>query len=381
MTPGAAERPRVIYFTRFKVDPDGGGGSRRAAQVASLLGEMGTVIFSSARLDGVPPKIAEKLKLALKRPCGKWVSFTGLRGWQAAIRQYARRQDRVSRAWAGCLGHGPVPDFVLLDDPLYFPALVRRAERLHLPAAAVCHNLEGSLPGQTTPAGRSRMSRREFDLYRRCRLAVTLSIEDTADLEREGVRAVFWPYFPSPAVTTRLGTVRRNRAGAVLQDYLLLGSCLNAATRRGMLEAARWWADGPTREAGERLLVAGFGSDRLLPELSGLQGVERLGPLSDAELDARLTTVRGALCHQAEGGGALTRITEFLLAGVPVIASRHAARSFHGTPGVLEYAALEDLPERLRSLKANPPNVPAPSPPDPTPLRDALEALQSGPGI
>lgn len=380
MTTGAAGRLRVVYFTRFKLDPDGGGGSRRAAQVASLLGEMGGAAFSSARLDGVPPETAGKLRAALKRPCGKWAAFTGLRGWQAAIRPYARRQDRVSRAWAGRLGRDPAPDLVLLDDPLFFPALVRRAERLHLPAAAVCHNLEGTLPGQVTPAGRSRMSRREFGLYRRCRLAVTLSVEDAADLDREGVRAVFWPYFPSPAVTERLGNVRRNRPGAVLRDYLLLGSCLNAATRRGMLEAARWWAGGPAREAGERLLVAGFGSDRLLPELSGLPGVERLGPLSDAELDARLTTVRGALCHQAEGGGALTRITEFLLAGVPVIASRHAARSFHGTPGVLEYAALEDLPERLRSLQASPPDVPAPSPPDPAPLRDALEALRSGPG-
>ncbi|MBP7865994.1 MAG: hypothetical protein KA419_08580 [Acidobacteria bacterium] len=375
MTDAALPGPRVVYFTRFRPDPCGGGGSRRAAQAASLLEDWSPSVLSSARLDGLPPAVAERLRAGFKRPCGTWVSLSGLRGWQAAHRPYARRQDRVSRQWARRLGRDLPADLLLLDDPLYFPALVRRAQRLGIPAAAVCHNQEGSLAHQVAPRALPRMARREFDLFRRCSLAITIAAEDAACLEREGVRVFYWPYFPAPVITARLEAVRRARGGTVPRDVLLLGSCANAATRRGILEAARWWAEGPGREGGDRLRVAGFGSDRHLGDLAGLPGVDLLGPLPDAGLDAQLTTVRAALCHQAGGGGALTRVVEFLLAGVPVIASRQAARSWHGTPGVLEYTALDHVPAVLASLRASPPVVPVPDPPDPAPLRDALAGL------
>jgi hypothetical protein len=70
--------------------------------------------------------------------------------------------------------------------------------------------------------------------------------------------------------------------------------------------------------------------------------------VTDEALFELLAEARGLLVHQDRGAGALSRITEALVAGVPVIANRIAARSTRGYQGVSVY----DTPEELRSLIA-----------------------------
>jgi hypothetical protein len=56
------------------------------------------------------------------------------------------------------------------------------------------------------------------------------------------------------------------------------------------------------------------------------------------------------VCYQQYGSGALTKIKEMLIAGVPVIANVHSARSYHGYNGVIEFTGFEDIHEAIGRL-------------------------------
>jgi len=64
-----------------------------------------------------------------------------------------------------------------------------------------------------------------------------------------------------------------------------------------------------------------------------------------------MSSVKALLCYQNSGSGALTRICEMLIAGVPVIANSHAARSFYNKKGLIEFSVLEDIDSVLIDLK------------------------------
>ena len=79
------------------------------------------------------------------------------------------------------------------------------------------------------------------------------------------------------------------------------------------------------------------------------------GSASTEDLDALCASARAVIVYQQFGGGALTRIADMLLAGVPVLANAIAARSYHGCPGVYEYNAPEELAALLATDLPEPP--------------------------
>ena len=124
------------------------------------------------------------------------------------------------------------------------------------------------------------------------------------------------------------------------------------------------------------LRIAGFGTEELCKELHERpEAVEILGPLSQKELQDQLVQTRALLCYQDDGSGTLTRITEQLIAGVPVIANRHAARSHHGLPGLVEFECWDDFPSAIKALDTLHTGFPFPLPPDTSRLLDDLRRL------
>jgi hypothetical protein len=67
------------------------------------------------------------------------------------------------------------------------------------------------------------------------------------------------------------------------------------------------------------------------------------------------------LIHTVAGAGAVTRIPEALLAGIPVIANSNAARDQFGTPGVHVYANRAEFAALVRARLPVPPAPPAPA--------------------
>jgi hypothetical protein len=188
----------------------------------------------------------------------------------------------------------------------------------------------------------------ELGLLAQCRAAVTISSEEAFLLRNLGMTVEFLPYYPPSTIEEQLLAIRQRRTLTDKMDFILLGSACNPPTREGMTRfLAAWRTMGGL--PGERLYVVGYGTD-MLRDASGISGIEFRGAITDQELAELLGRVRGGIVYQEEGAGALTRIGEFLLAGVPVLANSHALRSYHNLAGVVEFTSLDALQPALTSF-------------------------------
>jgi glycosyltransferase involved in cell wall biosynthesis len=371
---------RAIYFTRFMPTCDAGGGSRRLMQMLELLEDFDCEVVSSARDDRIENKFlarinADRSKNLLAR--ASLFAFP-LKMWDESRRSAASRFHKISLQWAKCLRQTKKPDLLFVDDPVYFRPLVAMATRLHIPVIAVCHNLESLVYNQASQRRILNLFNEEVVVLYRCLMTITISHEETLLLNNFGVNAHYLPYYPARPILDRLHAIRTQRAAGKKDGILVIGSVKNAPTREGILRAVAYWQEQQLEKKAGRLLVGGYDSDKLAAKLKDASGVEFLGSLSNEQLDDILCRVRACLCYQERGAGALTKICEMLIAGIPVAANTVAARSYHGMAGVVEFRGLEELQPALERLMGAPENIPAPAPPDNQRLLQIIRNAMSG---
>ncbi|NJR76340.1 MAG: glycosyltransferase family 4 protein [Scytonema sp. CRU_2_7] len=82
--------------------------------------------------------------------------------------------------------------------------------------------------------------------------------------------------------------------------------------------------------------IAGYGTEQLQEYCDG-PNFTLHGTVDQGKLNYLLSNVKAILVHQKAGAGALTRIPEMLIAGVPIIANSNACRSAFDYPGVYCY--------------------------------------------
>ena len=102
------------------------------------------------------------------------------------------------------------------------------------------------------------------------------------------------------------------------------------AQNKAILDACKFW-------------IAGFGTEPL-QNLLVHRNAEFLGAVDNQKLEELLVTCKAAIINQAVSTGALTKIQEYLLAGVPIIINHFSARSYHSREGIKIFRSLEELP-------------------------------------
>lgn len=183
--------------------------------------------------------------------------------------------------------------------------------------------------------------------------AIVISQEEEWLLRGAGCRVSWLPYFPPERVERDLVAVRSSRSAEAKGPVLILGSATNTPTREGMrrqLEVLRSCSELKS----DRFLLAGFGTEAFANDPLA-ENVEVLGGVEGTSLMRLMGCVRALWVHQEWGFGALTRIQEALIAGVPVIANRIAARSYHGVAGVHEYSSEKECMRLLAGVLPVPP--------------------------
>lgn len=361
---GQASAP-VVYFSRFFPVFDGGGGSRRTVQIWEDLQPLGCRLISTARGDGVTPTQLKRIK-------------TGTNGWLPQLnilrREYPlwfgkhrRRACRLrlfARHWLQAWSQFVGIRCALIDDPIYFGVFARELQRRQIPVVAVCHNFETLDVEQPDFQKHLRLWQHELATLAACDAVITISHEDTIVLNNLRSQAFFWPYYPITSIQQRLLAIREQRKRTPKRHLLLIGSAANMATRKGMQTIIEYWKTQSSEQPAEKLLVAGYETHRLLEQHGSDQWIDYLGELPTEAYDQLLCSIRGVICYQERGSGALTRIPEMLIAGVPVLANSHAARSYYNLPGVIEFARLEMLSEVIQQIQEAEFPIPVPEPPD-----------------
>lgn len=331
---------QLICNTKFKLDPFSDGGSKRSVQIREVL-ERNSIPYVNDAF--ILPKNVSIVQLA------KWA----LRAIEFIRRHYPKKAVKSLTRYIWLVKYYALRIPIVLDkykdqDVDFLWENTNDRDMLYLLKATghrvigMPHNIESLVSGKSvTNLGA------EVANLRHCDAIFTISKEETWLLRLLGVNAHYLPYYPPHAAESFFLSIRRVREQRVPKSskvFTLLGSATNTPTRTGMQALVDF---ATTQDLPFKLIVAGYGTESLNP-VTNSQIVFR-GTLSNYELEKLLIDIDGIVIYQPPTTGALTRIPEMLLAGIPVYANFNAARNYFGITGIEQYNTFEELFEMLKT--------------------------------
>lgn len=342
----------LIYFSRSCNNPSGHGGDKRVAQVCDILDR--TINYNFLSICEAPFVIPPKLNELLHNPAGYFqkkrsqylkqkITNAKYDKWSVLFRDHLLYLHLQAKYFIESLDK--TPDLLIIDDPVFIAPVVLYAKARGIPVIAFSQNVEALSRAQVEPSCQRELFIYELELFSLCDLVVTISTEETWLLRNFGLDPVYLPYFPIKQAADRCAAVRKRRQGSTKAGFLLMGTVWNLPTLEGMKRVIAAIAANNIL-AEDRLIIAGYGTMQLESFVDDPR-IEVRGEVTDVELDELLTATKGCIVYQDNGSGALTKISELLAAGVPVIINSHAARSHHNLPGIFEFGGFEQLAEQM----------------------------------
>lgn len=331
---------QIVCNTKFKLDPFADGGSKRSVQIREVLERNGIPYVNDSF---ILPKNTSKVLLV------KWA----FRAVEFIRRHYPKKAIKSISRYIWLVKYYALRIPIVLDkykdqDVDFLWENTNDRDMLYLLKATghrvigMPHNIESLVRGKSVIALGAEVSN-----LRLCDAIFTISKEETWLLRLLGLNAHYLPYYPPQAAESFFLSIRREReqrASKPCKVFSLLGSATNAPTRSGMQALVDFAA---TQDLPFKLIVAGYGTESLNP-VSNSQIVFR-GALSNDELEKLLIDIDGIVIFQPPTTGALTRIPEMLLAGIPVFSNFNAARNYFGVSGIELYNTFEELFDMLKT--------------------------------
>ena len=325
---------QILCNTKFKLDPFSDGGSKRSVQIRELLAGSG-IPFTDDSF--VLPKNASWIQL------GRWTlravtfirryhpkgTIKSLRNYTWLVKYYALRIPIVLDKYKD-------QDVAFLWENTNDRNLLYLMKATGHQVIGLPHNIESLVKDRSIKA----LEKEVFNL-RQCDEVFAISKEETWLLRLLGLNAHYLPYYPPQDAQSFLLSIfrkRESRNSNPVKKYALLGSATNSPTRSGM-QALLDFAS--TQELPFELLVAGYGTESLR-EVAHPR-ISFMGTLSNDTLERLLVEVDGIIIFQPPTTGALTRIPEMLMAGIPVYANFDAARNYFNISGIIPYQTFEEL--------------------------------------
>ena len=325
---------RIVCNTRFKLDPFSDGGSKRSVQIREILEKNG-IPFTDDTF--ALPKNASWTQLI------RW----SLRAISFIRRHYPKGAIKSLSHYFGLVKYYALRIPVVLDkyknqDVAFLWENTNDRDMLYLLKATghqvigMPHNIESLVFGKSVKALGAEISN-----LRHCDLIFAISKEETWLFRLLGLNAHYLPYYPPEEAESFLLSIRQERArreSNSCKKFALLGSATNIPTKSGMQSLVDY---ASTLDLSFELIVAGYGTESL-KEVSHPY-ISFRGTLSNEELKEMLVEIDGIIIYQPPTTGALTRIPEMLLTGIPVYANFDASRNYFGVNGIALYNTFDEL--------------------------------------
>jgi hypothetical protein len=324
------------------------GGEYRAAQIDHLIAEAG------APIEIVHPKSRY----------GRKERLTALPALLRRAKGFSNCDFAAIQQWLGCYAHyaaaieeSASPGVLLLQRTYRWPAFFAALDR-KIPIVAVVDALVTLWPGETgffhtafTPF----TLQSEIELLSSCAELYCISREEQWLLANHGVGSHYLPYFPPPERVEELLRIRKDRTDtAPREDEFLICVVFGNSDVRQSYEQQLDMLTRLYPNGGPIFHVTGYGSEEVRelyrPPLFQFHGVT-----DSAAWNALLRRVNAFCVHGSRGLGALTRVTDMLLSGIPVVSNAIAARSALGLAGVQVYDTAEELRAALERPFLMPP--------------------------
>lgn len=340
----SSEAPLRILRDTFSIEdesswsPHGSGGAWRRRQTDGILRGRGIEPLNMEP----PPRASLPSKLlaaaTLKARLGNRVCLSRTALASAAY-SYAYYRHNTQR-------HG-LSKLITMEwgtDPVAFVALKECGFKIVASIMAI-NSLWRERPNPVT-GPYPRMFHIEIENLRLADAVFCISREEQWLLGNLGIRAHYLPYFPDEEREQSLLAERAARGPAATQpEFLICATRGNTDTVDSFREQVDWIQQA-FPENSPIFHVTGQQTEQIRDVWSDPRFVFH-GTCPDEEFIAVKRRCCAICLHSQKGLGALTRIPDMLLAGLPVIANAASARSFLDTDGVHVYDTRQELRELL----------------------------------
>ena len=344
----------IVRHSKFVSNPFGDGAAKRSAQIEELLQRCGVDYINDSFVlpKGMPFFTRLRWLFAGMRLVLRDFSCSEIRSLGNIIRMAKYFGLRIP-----IFGNYAESDVTFLNEDTTsgaygYPYLAKGIGKKIL---AVPHNLESlCCPEADIQSGKSKLEWLPEDIKRlkMCNAVFCLSKEETWLLQIHGVNAHYLPYYPPREAENyllRIRKLRESRKHNEVHKFLALGSANNTPTRMGMEELLDYLSSYDKLPF--EIHVAGYRTE-WLNEIDHPQLFYH-GTLSNEALEKLLVEVDALVINQPATSGALTRIVEHLIAGIPVLASFGAARDYYQNATVQVYYSMDELMALLNGFHAN----------------------------
>lgn len=345
--------PGIYKSSHFKPDITGHGGCRRTAQIDELLFEA-SIPFTEADFSLYAPGPKNIVHYFSGLYATKNIA-AGLKSNYSAGRYMAKFQRFTKKI---------KPEFFIQESTYGYDMLMGKVLHQHeVPFVALPHNIESLVAGNTSVFSKKPSPAwlaEELTGLKYASHVFTISREEQWLLSVHGIDCSYLPYYPTKALQQKLLTIRDRRTGrtnlpGAPKQLLLLGTFYNKPTLDGYINLLNKLKKYETVQ----IHVAGFGSEQLKTSFNQ-KNIKIRGSLNDRELQELLISCNYVLIHQEPSSGALTRIPELLIAGVPILANNMAARSYFELDGIRIYNNMDELLNLIDADIAPLPQIPGP---------------------
>lgn len=341
---------KVITLGRFEPIPVGHGGNHRSYQILwdcyKAVGETNVIPVTVSPWK--PPN-----KLAGKRYAVLWWKL------RRHLRPWLRHPIRSLFGDTTHLDHFIVPGLlakyeklvhtasepvVCVMEDVRFSPIIPLNEKYGIPTFICPHNIESLDVGLLKPGDKIHGIARfvdflgEFTVLSRSNERFFISKAETALIGGVGLTVKYYPYWPVGEIAEGLQIVRQKRKPEHIEAglFLIVGTAKHTPTVRSLQWFVKQLYTYGLPE-GVKVVVVGRDTDKLLNigEAPKEVGVEFRGWVEQEELDDLLSRVCGVLIPQFYGFGALTRLPELAMAGIPAIVSEHPLMAIDPLPGII----------------------------------------------
>ncbi|WP_276373581.1 glycosyltransferase [Chryseolinea sp. H1M3-3] len=358
---------KVLTFSIFKSNLFGHGGEKRTGQIHEILSSDYSICEVLCKFTFNQGKVALKKKLTGSLYIPEVFRATEIYKHNFSVSRLLDESHKVSRQVKNLEAHSELIKEAstivwenTLPDFFYLPYLIKKK---YLKRVIACpHNIESLVPHQTLRFyGRDKLKflQQELEPFRVCDKVFTISEEEQWLLNLFDIEAQFLPYYPQGELLTSLMSIRKYRETADRNGapgfFLSVGSLTNAPTKKGMLNLLEQIKKiNQTSSTKYNFKIAGSKTDALRTQHSGL-GLDILGQIDNIELDLLLKDCRAVVINQGFSTGALTKVPDMLVAGIPVIIDAGGARTYKRYEGIHVYNSSSDLADLLSSQLPLPP--------------------------
>jgi hypothetical protein len=331
-------KKRIIFNPGSAINPFGGGGEKRSTQINELLLEHFDFINISNK--NILFSRFKRLKKAFYAAVFFGVKIRKLKDFTLLGYYYLNCEKIVET-------HALKKPLLVWESTIsnyyYLPFFYKK---LGCKLVAFPVNIDALVPNEIPHKGlNAKTYLLEYDLeqLRLCEHVFTISEEEHWLLSLNNIKSTYFPYYPNKILEKTLLTIRAQRKKDMLGDfYLMFGSFFYEPTKMGLLEILK-----PLNIIDAKVVITGYGAENIFNTLdfSLNPHIKYIGMSTLDELNQLLKTCKGVIINQVLSSGALTKLKELQIAGVPVILNTDSTRSFKNVHGFNVYRTINELKE------------------------------------